>query len=340
MTRRSFRFELGRRRLRAVLGSCLVGVHAMTAASPARADEDSDRAAADALYQLAQQLLRDGKYADACAKLEASQTLDAGVGTLLLLGDCHEKVGKLASAWAAFHQAASLAASRDDPDRAQMADLRAAALRPRLVYVVYKVDPNNDPDGLELRRDGSLIPQASWGSSIPTDAGHYDVAATAPDRESWRTTLDVPTSREGAIVVQVPLLHPTAGEAPSTSNSGESSSTSAADHPAANGRTQKNVGVAVLAVGAASLITSGVFLGLAMDRNGQSRDSCNREQPNLCEPAGVALRGDAQNLAAIATAFGLAGVAALGAGAALYFTAPRNEAGGIAGLSLELRARF
>src|SRR5512139_1741852 len=63
------------------------------AASAARA-QASDKAAAEALFDEGRKLMAEGKYAAACAKLEASQKLDAGVGTQLNLADCYEKSGK------------------------------------------------------------------------------------------------------------------------------------------------------------------------------------------------------------------------------------------------------
>lgn len=322
------------------LAAFLVCMLFVMVARPSRADEAADRSAAEALYQLAQQLLKEQKYAEACAKLDASQALDPGVGTLLLLGDCEEKLGKLASAWTAFGQASSLAASRGDADRAQMADLRAAALRPRLVNVVYQKDPNNDVAGMEIRRDGSLIPQTSWGSSIPTDPGHYEIIVTAPDHESWRTTLDVPSSREDPVVVEVPILRSTPTNAEPTPGATEAAPMTSGDRPAPVGARQRTAGIAVFAAGAAALITSGVFAWLAVDRNAQSRDSCNREQPDLCSPNGVSLREEAQSLAAIATVLGVGGIAAMSTGTVLYVAAPRNETGTGVGWSLQLRARF
>src|SRR5262245_51965919 len=65
--------------------------------------------AAEALFQQGRELLELGNYAAACQRFEASQRLDAGLGTLLFLGECYDKLGKSASAWKAFADAAVLA---------------------------------------------------------------------------------------------------------------------------------------------------------------------------------------------------------------------------------------
>src|SRR5689334_20626402 len=71
----------------------------------------ADKAAAEALFDEGVKLLQKGKYEEACKKLEASERVDSGIGTLLYLADCYEKLGKTASAWATFRAAASKAQS-------------------------------------------------------------------------------------------------------------------------------------------------------------------------------------------------------------------------------------
>src|ERR1700712_2696749 len=99
-----------------------LALFALTIASPAMA---ADPAAAQALFNDAKQLMTTGRYAEACPKLEESQRLDPGVGTLFHLADCDEHVGKTASAWAAFLEVAAEAKSSGQPARERVARDRA-----------------------------------------------------------------------------------------------------------------------------------------------------------------------------------------------------------------------
>jgi len=318
--------------------SCALGMSIALAPRPARADAAADKAAAEALYQLAQQLMSAGDYANACPKLDASNSLDPGVGTLLLLGDCQEKLGKLAGAWAAFREAAQLAESRNDAERARLAEVRAAALKPRLVYVVYKVAAGNDVAGFELRLSGALVSKGSWGVGLPLDPGRYELVASAPNRETWHSTLEVPTKLAGPLVVQVPVLRAVPVRASSPPAATPSRMTG--DSQSSNGSAQKTWGVVVGAVGAAALIGSGVIAFLASQKNSDSKDRCDRANPNLCDPQGLEQRKDAQDLARISTFVGIGGAVVLAGGTVLYLTAPRAETGHVTGLSLRVGASF
>ena len=68
-----------------------------------------DKAAAEALYDRGRELMRDGKLEDGCKQLERSQAIDRGAGTMLTLAECYELLGRTASAFAMFREAASFA---------------------------------------------------------------------------------------------------------------------------------------------------------------------------------------------------------------------------------------
>ena len=64
----------------------------------ALADRASAQSAeAEILFRDGRNLIKQGKVAEGCTKLAASERLEPSVGTLLNLGDCNEKLGHVAS---------------------------------------------------------------------------------------------------------------------------------------------------------------------------------------------------------------------------------------------------
>src|ERR1700759_2729062 len=78
-------------------------------ARPAQAESGSDPATARALFADARKLMAAKHYDQARPKLEESQRLDSGIGTMYNLADCWEHIGRTASAWAMFLDTAAAA---------------------------------------------------------------------------------------------------------------------------------------------------------------------------------------------------------------------------------------
>lgn len=319
----------------AVLLCCVVLLPRVARAQQGSSDSAS-RAAAEALFEQGRKLMSEQKYAEACPKLEASHKLDPGVGTLLYLGECYEKADKLASSWAAFQDAATLGTSRGEMDRVKIAQVRAAALKPRVPMVVFIVE--QEVQGLELRRDGALVPQASWGAPLPADAGELVVMAQAPGHQHWEARITVPRSTPEPLPIRVPALAvPNAEPATAAAAPAPASGPSGED----DGSSQRTVGLLVGGVGLVALAASGVLTLVAAGKNSSSKDNCLPGAPNQCNPAGVADRDDARNLANIATVAGVAGGVVLAGGAAIYFTAPSApESSTPQGLLVNLQGSF
>src|SRR5688572_14074173 len=78
---------------------------ALAGSSTASAQEANDKAAAEVLFEQGRSLLLEGKVDQACPKLAESLRLDRGIGTMLFLAECWQRLGKSASAWAQFREA-------------------------------------------------------------------------------------------------------------------------------------------------------------------------------------------------------------------------------------------
>src|SRR5262245_46935235 len=109
-------------------------------ASAVHAQETSggDMAAAEALFAEGRRLSDAGSFADACGRFEASMSLIPRLGVQLNLADCYEHMGKTASAWVSFGQAAALARRMNDA-REDVALQRQDALVPRLTRLRVSV---------------------------------------------------------------------------------------------------------------------------------------------------------------------------------------------------------
>lgn len=154
--------------------------------------------------------MKASKYADACPKLEAARKLFTSAGILLNLADCHEKIGRTASAWTEFGEAAAVAKRTNRDDDAEEATRRQAALEPSLAHLTIRVA--HDVPGLSIKRDGAPIASAAWGAALPVDPGAHEIRAEAAGFEPWAGSATV--SAPGQVVtVDVPELHPTLGPA-------------------------------------------------------------------------------------------------------------------------------
>lgn len=155
------------------MGRPTLVVALLLAARPALADEATARAA----FKRAEDLRKAGKWADACPLYEASYHDDPQLGVLLHLGDCHQKIGKIATAWSEFTDAAELAHERGD-SREASAKAAADALAPRVPKLHIAPPPTLIP-GLVVKRDGVDI-TVLVGTDMAIDAGEHVIVTSAP----------------------------------------------------------------------------------------------------------------------------------------------------------------
>jgi hypothetical protein len=113
------------------------------------------------LFRDGRDLIKHGKLAAGCDKLAASERLESSVGTLLNLGDCRDKLGMTASAWAAFRKAEAMAKRSGDATRQAEASRRAAQVEPRRRTWDRSADR---VDGLVVRRV-ARSPTGAWSTA-------------------------------------------------------------------------------------------------------------------------------------------------------------------------------
>jgi hypothetical protein len=301
------------------------------------ADTAADKAAAEALFLKGRDLLEQGQMAEACKNFEASQRLDAGLGTLLYLADCYERAGRTASAWATFREAASLAKGRGDDARADVASERAKVLEAKLSKVWIKVADGNPPD-LVVERDGNEVPRATWGLAIPVDMGTHQLRAHAPGKQDWTGSVAIENDGQTASI-EIPVL----AEAPMPEARAPApvppDGSSTIENRGDEGSGQKTAGFVIGGVGVIGVVVGSIFGLQAISKNDDSVALCDPDDESRCTAEGKSLRDDAQTAALISTiAFGVGG-AALATGIVLVVTAPSGSDSDSARLELRTRMR-
>ncbi len=314
-------------------------------APPALAQSSAaDKAAAEALFDAGRRALADGHYPEACRKLEQSQALDPGIGTLLYLADCYERVGRTASAWATFRQAASQARAEGQSARAQVGTDRANKLEPKLSKLTVTVAPEDTSiDGFSLQRGKDKVERALFGVAIPVDPGQLVLQATAPGYKTWQQTVAVGADA-AQVAVSVPALEKDESQpAPAPSGPPPPAPAPVAPPPApapsappeadtSSGSTQRTIGIVTGAVGVVGIGVGSYFGLAAMQKNHDAKDLCPANQCTTQD--GVTLTDDARSAATASNiGFGV-GAALLVGGAVLYFTAPAAHPTGAASLRL------
>jgi hypothetical protein len=292
-------------------------------ATAAHADPSTaDATLAEALFRDGRQLAGEGRYAEACPKFAESQRLAPALGTLLNLAVCHEKQGKVATAWAEFSTAAGEAARAGEADREQFARDHVKDLELRLPKLL--VVAQNVPPGFEVRLDGVTMTAAALGSALPIDPGDHQLAATAPHKNPGSVVVRIP----GAVAtttVRVPALADAAVPAPAAAAASPGPVAPAAartpDKPTTNGSSGlRTLGWVSVGVGAVGVVAGTYFGAKTFSKKHEADPYCGDN--HQCDARGNALIEDARSSATLSTiSFGV-GAVGLVAGAWLLLTSP------------------
>lgn len=302
--------------MRSSLFALLACVVVSTVTAPALAAEPTadDRERASALFEEGRGLAKEGKFAEACPKLEESQRLDPGIGTLYNVADCLEHVGRLASAWAAFLEVARLAKLTGQGDREQVARGRADKLAPRLAKL--RITMTGAPPGARVVVDGRSE-GVSLDVDVPVDPGEHAIAVSAPDHVPLEKAVRVEPG-SGLVVVDLPKLEPRTTVAPPPP---PPIAPPPAPAPPRESTWTWHKTAAVAAAGAGALgLGAGGFFGLrASSQWSDAEASC----PNgACNDAGYTQWEDARSSARVANVMVGVGVVLVATGVVLWVLAP------------------
>lgn len=294
----------------------------LASAAPSAQAQTTDATAAQALFEQARALFAQGRYAEACPKFEESQRLDPGSGTLINLARCYEQIGRHASAWNKYLEAAAAANATGNTRREKEARERAETLRPSLSTLVVDVSAEGKQvPGLEVRRDGSSVGAPQWGVPIPADVGEHTIVATAPGHDEWRRVVTVEGPAK-SVSVEVPALTPSSAAGPSATTAVE-----VVPEPELTPRrglgTQRVLALIAGGVGVAGIGVGSVFGLKSKSKHDEAEKYC--DGADCTDPRGVSAGEDAYSAGTLSTVFMVVGGAALAGGAVLWFTAPKRE---------------
>jgi serine/threonine-protein kinase len=304
----------------------------------ARAQSAADKAAAEALFDEGKRLREAKRYSEACPKLADSQRLDPAVGTLLNLALCYKEAGQTASAWSTYREAAAQAASARQADREQLARDEASALEPKLTKLVIEVSPEVQKlPGLEIKRDGAVVPQGLWGVPAPVDPGVRSIDVTATGKKPLH--MDAKAEGAGAtakVVVSaledasgtgaavVPVVTDTQTTTPQPTEQGKPPE----DKGTKPGSTQRIIGFVVGGLGVVGVGVGVVFTLNTISENDKALAICEDDEEE-CTDEDVEDHEDFVNSATASqlnsyVAYGI-GAAGIVTGAILVLTAPKGE---------------
>lgn len=323
--------------------SALLALVAFAAPAAAQAPPSD----ADVAFKKGRDLLKAGKYAEACVEFEKSEALDPQLGTRFNIAQCDEKTGKLAAALELYRE---LAAKDPNAQRKQVSADALAALDKRVPRVQLQIDPA--PAGLVVKLGDHPAACTAGRCEARVDRGHYTALATAPGFKDATATVDL--DADGTSVIVKLALVP--GPAPQPAVTPPPPVAPAITHPMTHDAAlpppsepthshRKTYAVVALAGGGAAVITGLVFGSLAQGNWNDAKSACGggTSCPDSASLAKAnSLRDSANSKATISTGLFIAGGALAAAGAVLWLTAPSESAISVApaGTGVALSGRF
>lgn len=255
-------------------------------------------AAADALFQKGKEAFDAKRYAEACPAFAESYRLDPVSGSLVALASCYEAEGKLASAWSRYGELAALADREGKKERADAARARVKELEPKLARLTITVaaDASAIP-GLVVKRDGTDVGQASFGTALPVDRGEHTVEASAPGKSPFSQKVTVQDGATLSVTVPALVAEGAAGGPPPPDPAPSESGSSIL----------KPLGWAAVGAGIVGVGIGAYFGASAISKNSDSdANGCNAAT-NVCNIVGAGLRNDARSQGTTSTVLFIVG---------------------------------
>jgi hypothetical protein len=294
--------------LLAVVVACL----SVLLASPALASRASKREIAES-KQRAQTLMNEGvklarrsDFANALTKFQAAYEAYASPNILINVGTSLRHLGRHAEAADAYEEYLS----EPGVDRRRRRELE------RLIKKIDKqvgwIEISVRVEDSDVRLDGRLVDLHRHEGAVRVDPGDHSVSVEADDLPTAIESFHIEEAER--VTLDFRQVKPPPPPAPPPE--------------ADKGAVQRAVSYAVGGVGAVGMLIGAVVGGVALSTNSAASDECVTAGNTLhCDADGVELADEAGTQATAATAAFVTGVALVGAGLAIYLTAPDTELG-------------
>ncbi len=182
---------------------------AMLSPFVARAEEPDPDSESDRLFYEGNQLIAEGKTAEACERFERSLALRRRGGALLNLGLCREAQGSYSKALPLLEEARTIAQRDGRAAREETARQHIEALRAKVGWITITVAAPASGSALDttVEIDREPVPRERWGADIPLMPGKHVVVARAPKKRAVEVSVLVSRAGESHRV-EIPALVP------------------------------------------------------------------------------------------------------------------------------------
>lgn len=290
---------------------------------------DEDKAEADRLFYEGRDLLAKNKRVEACQKFDLSFKKDPrAIGTILNLGLCSEMSGQVATAVQYYQEARDRAREQSLAEYQQAAQRKIQLLAPRVPHVRINL-AEKLPDTRILVDNIVLAPDQL--GDVTLDPGTRTIVVTARGHLPYETKIDVVEGKP--LTVEIPKL--------------------AGQTVIVHENTRRTWGKIALASGGGALV-AGIAFGLyarsaywaefpdgaqdgaVMDTSHDCwTELASNKLVRRCNELGQEHLASARTLSTISTVSGILGAIAIGAGAYLWWTAPKDEPPPVLGVAVD-----
>lgn len=294
MPRRSPSFALGVALAAAILGGA-AGAAAQKPPSKA-APSFADKAQAQKLLKEGNQAVGEGDYTAALAKFEAANARYPSPKLLVNIGTTLRLLGRYAEAAAAFERYLA------DPsaEKSRVSEINRALQEIDLLVGRLKILVK-EPDA-RVQLDGKALSGWKSGDVLRVNPGEHTVVAERPGFPPAVSTLRIAASERRDVTLEFTPPQKVVITPPSP---------------------QRPIGIVVGSVGAAGLVAFAVTASVALATRNAVSGHCFPGTA-ICDREGADLAARARTYGHVSTGLLIGGAAVLGAGVAVFLTAPRD----------------